>query len=127
MNKLIRYLIYKNYNWQLTVKMWNPLNSGINGVVLPISMIVLAVSFYLSSLFDFELGAIIMAPSLLVLFLYDYYLRKYVKRVKIENIIKEFADWDKPREKLTTILVLFYSLIAVFAPILVLIFFIEKA
>ena len=107
--------------------MWNPLNSGINGVVLPISMIVLAVSFYLSNLFDFELGAIIMAPSLLVLFLYDYYLRKYVKRVKIENIIKEFADWDKPREKLTTILVLFYSLIAVFAPILVLIFFIEKA
>lgn len=114
-------MIYKNYKWQLFVKMRNPLRAGIFGVVFPLGILLIALLFILAKLFNFEFSGWMLILNFVVVFGYEYHLRNKVAEIGIDKIIMEFEKIDKPREKLTMALVLTFSLLALFSPILVLI------
>jgi len=126
MNKLIRFLIYKNYEWQLFVKMRNPIAAGIFGVVFPWGLLLLGIVMMSSKVFNFELSGTVIVVVLVIIFCYEHYLQKKVNNIGIETIVSEFKKQDERRKTTTTVLVLLYSLTASFSPILLLLLFFEK-
>ncbi len=120
MIKLIRYLIYKNYKWQLFVNIKNPIRAGIFGVMFPLSFLLLSLTIFVDFIYGLNFGRLVIFPCLLFGFLFEYYLCHKVKEVGIKIIVSEFENTDKPREVLSTVLVLIYSFLAIFSPLIVL-------
>lgn len=117
--KFIRYLIYKNYNWQVKVNSRFPASATAAALGFTCVMLFLAIIYSFDIVYDLyiEFG-IIAIMVVIVYFWVTISVTKYICSYGMDNIIKECKANTKLKEHLGSFLILTFNILAIISPLI---------